>query len=88
MKKPGVDERVVRAKDLYDISRICHVRGLEQVDFWQLAGEEFRVACRSRYIDCHGLTTFQEQWDVTRKTYSAATIPKDIPFDEAVRRPW
>ncbi len=45
--------------------------------------EEFRVACRSRYIDCQGLTTFQEQWAVTRKTYEEATIPKDIAFEEA-----
>jgi hypothetical protein len=46
-------------------------------------GQEFRIACRSRYIDCQGLATFQEQWAVTRKTYEEATIPKDIPFAEA-----
>ena len=80
VKKPG---EAVRAKDLYDISRIRGVHGLEQVEFWRLAGEEFRVACRSRYIDCQGLTTFQEQWAVTRKTYEEATIPKDISFEEA-----
>lgn len=80
VKRPG---EAVRAKDLYDITRIHGVRGLEQVEFWQLAGAEFRVACRSRYIDCQGLTTFQEQWDVTRKTYEGGTIPKDISFAEA-----
>ena len=80
VKKPG---EAVRAKDLYDVSRIRSVHGLEQVEFWQLAGQEFRVACRSRYIDCQGLTTFQEQWAVTRKTYEEATIPKDISFEEA-----
>jgi hypothetical protein len=80
VKKPG---EAVRAKDLYDISRIHRARGLEQVEFWRLAGEEFHVACRSRLIDCQGLGTFQEQWAVTRKTYEEATIPKDIPFDEA-----
>lgn len=80
LKKPG---EAVRAKDLYDLSRIRGAHGLEQVEFWRLAGEEFRVACRSRYIDCQGLTTFQQQWDVTRKTYEEATIPKDISFEEA-----
>jgi hypothetical protein len=79
VKKPG---DAVRAKDLYDLSRIHRVHGLEQIDFWQSAGEEFRIACRSRYIDCQGLVTFQEQWDVTRKTYTVATIPKDISFEE------
>jgi hypothetical protein len=80
VKKPG---EAVRAKDLYDVSRIRGAHGLEQVEFWRLAGEEFRVACRSRYIDCQGLATFQEQWAVTRKTYEEATIPKDISFQEA-----
>jgi hypothetical protein len=80
VKKPG---KAVRAKDLYDVSRIRGVHGLEQVEFWRLAGEEFRVACRSRYIDCLGLRTFQEQWAVTRKTYAEATIPKDISIEEA-----
>jgi hypothetical protein len=48
-----------------------------------MAGEVFYAACRSRYIDCQGLATFQEQWSVTQKTYAEATIPKDISFDEA-----
>jgi hypothetical protein len=80
VNKPGES---VRAKDLYDISRIRHVHGLEDVEFWRLAGKEFRIACQSRYIDCTGLTTFQEQWTVARETYEEATIPKDIPFKEA-----
>ena len=80
VKKPG---EAVRAKDLYDLSRIRRVHGLEEAEFWRLVGKEFRVACRSRYIDCQGLTTFQEQWAVTRKTYEEATIPKDISFEEA-----
>ncbi|HEY7326061.1 MAG TPA: nucleotidyl transferase AbiEii/AbiGii toxin family protein [Gemmataceae bacterium] len=80
VKKPG---EAVRARDLYDVSRIHGVHGIEQVEFWRPAGKEFRVACRSRYIDCQGLITFQEQWAVTRKTYEEATIPKDISFEEA-----
>lgn len=80
LKKPG---EAVRAKDLYDVSRVRRVHELGQVEFWQLAGKEFRIACESRYIDCQGLPTFREQWAVTRKTYEEATIPKDISFDEA-----
>jgi hypothetical protein len=80
VQKPGES---VRARDLYDISRIRRVHALEQVEFWRLVGQEFRVACRSRCIDCQGLATFQEQWAVTRKTYEEVTIPKDISFAEA-----
>jgi hypothetical protein len=58
VKKPG---EAVRAKDLYDITRIRRVHPLEKLEFWKITGEEFRIACRSRYIDCDGLTTFQEQ---------------------------
>jgi hypothetical protein len=80
VKKPG---EAVRARDLYDVARIRRVHAAEQVEFWCLVGQEFRVACRSRFIDCQGLPTFQEQWAVTRRTYEEATIPKDIPFEEA-----
>jgi hypothetical protein len=80
VRKPG---EAVRAKDLYDVSRIHDAHGLEEVGFWQLAGAEFRVACKSRYIDCHGLTTFQENWTATRKTYEGGTIPRDIAFEKA-----
>jgi hypothetical protein len=79
VKKPG---EAVRVKDLYDVARVQRAHPLEQVEFWMTVGEEFHVACRSRFIDCQGLATFQEQWEVTRKTYEA-TIPKDIPFAEA-----
>jgi len=79
VKRPG---EAVRAKDLYDIARIFKARNLEDNAFWHTVGTEFHIACQSRYIDCAGLTTFQEQWDVTRKTYSEAPIPKDISFEE------
>jgi hypothetical protein len=36
-----------------------------------------------RYIDCEGIQTFQEDWQVTRTTYAATPIPKDISFEEA-----
>jgi hypothetical protein len=65
----ALDESLV-----YKGARVLNVR---------LVGQEFRVACQSRYIDCQGLATFQEHWAVTRETYEGATIPKDIPFEEA-----
>ncbi|MDZ4782727.1 MAG: nucleotidyl transferase AbiEii/AbiGii toxin family protein [Planctomycetia bacterium] len=72
----------VRAKDLYDISRIRQARGLQNEEFWHSVGLEFKLACKSRYVDCDGLSSFHEQWDVTRRTYSAGIIPSDISFDE------
>lgn len=81
VKKPG---DAVRAKDLYDLMRIAQARPLSDVAFWRLAGEEFQRACASRLIDCRGLTSFEEEWEVTRATYSNdAIIPKDISFDRA-----
>jgi hypothetical protein len=80
-KKPGES---VRAKDLYDIARIRRVFPLEQAGFWKIVGQEFRIACRSRYIDCKGLETFTEQWQVTAETYTKdPTIPGGIDIDEA-----
>ena len=79
LKKPG---DVVRAKDLYDITRIFRAHDLADEEFWRAVGQEFRLACQGRYIDCAGLPTFMEQWDVTKKTYSQASIPPDIPFNE------
>ncbi len=72
----------MRARDLYDISRICRARSFADEAFWHSVGQEFQLACRSRYIDCQGLPTFQDQWNVTKKTYSEASIPRDIPFQE------
>jgi Nucleotidyl transferase AbiEii toxin, Type IV TA system len=80
-KKPGES---VRAKDLYDIARIRRVFPIEQAGFWKTVGQEFRIACRSRYIDCQGLETFTEQWEVTAETYTKdPTIPGEIDIDEA-----
>ncbi len=81
VQKPG---EAIRAKDIYDLARILQVRTIDNHTFWQLAGEEFRRACASRYIDCDGLVTFEEQLDVTRATYNSdAIIPREIAFDDA-----
>lgn len=79
-KKPG---EAVRARDLYDVANIRRSTDLVDSTFWTSAGQEFHSACKSRFVDCAGLETFQEQWDVTKKTYSEASIPKDISFEEA-----
>ncbi len=79
VKKPG---EAIRAKDLYDIARVRRVRDSTDEAFWKAAGTEFQLACRSRFIDCLGIETFQEQWDATAKAYREPTIPKDIPFEE------
>lgn len=85
LQRPG---DAVRAKDIYDIARIERVRPIganEWTSFWTTAGGEFRLACQSRYIDCAGIETFTEHFDVTRATYDTdAALPKDdIPFDRA-----
>jgi hypothetical protein len=82
--KLGRPGESVRAKDLYDLARILRTCPIGKSDFWETVGREFRIACRSRYIDCFGLDTFVEQWQVTANTYSRdPTIPKDISIEEA-----
>jgi hypothetical protein len=80
LKKPG---DAVRVKDLYDLAIIRRHHDLNDYAFWLAVGQEFRRACQSRFVDCAGMSTFQENWDLTRQSYSAATIPKDVPFQEA-----
>ena len=80
--KPGES---VRVKDLYDLARIQRVIPLDRIDFWHAVGREFLMACRSRSIDCLGLETFLEQWEITSATYvKDPTIPQDISVDEAL----
>ncbi len=80
-KKPGES---VRAKDLYDVARIHRVFPMKRSEFWEAVGREFRIACRSRYIDCKGLETFIEQWEITAATYiKDSTIPVGISIGEA-----
>jgi hypothetical protein len=80
-KKPGES---VRAKDLYDLARIVRSCPIDLPDFWDVVGREFHIACQSRYVDCRGLETFVEQWEITARTYSKdPTIPGDIGINEA-----
>src|SRR5690606_22623180 len=83
VQKPG---GIVRVKDIYDVSKILSAHPLDDTSFWNDAGEEFKLACASRFIDCSGLETFSEDLAVTRATYEAdPTLPKDIDFDAAWR---
>jgi len=81
MKKPG---EAVRVKDLYDLTRIIMAKPISKTEFWTIAGKEFLLACKSRYVDCSGLDSFMEDWAVTRATFEASrVIPKDdCTFDE------
>lgn len=83
LDKPG---EAIRAKDLYDIARILRTKPLPaSTDFWQAASAEFVVCCRSRFVDCLGIASFEEDLAVARETYdSDPTIPKDIPFGDAL----
>lgn len=81
LQRPG---GVVRAKDLYDLHEIATTFSITNKVFWAEAGREFRAACESRFIDCVGLETFEEQLEVTAATYrNEANIPKAVPFAEA-----
>ena len=83
-RKLGRPGEAVRAKDIYDLARIERERPLSDRAFWTAAGQEFRTASASRYVDCAGLMTFEEDLVVTKATYEAdTTIPKDIPFEAA-----
>ena len=64
-------DRVVRAKDLHDIARILACHPVSDHNFWKSAGQEFRLACESRFVDCDGAVTFKEQWDSTRQAYES-----------------
>jgi hypothetical protein len=73
----------VRVKDLYDLVRIIRVKPILETQFWTIAGEEFRLACESRYLDCSGLDSFKEGWAETRIQFErSSVIPKDCPFEE------
>jgi hypothetical protein len=81
MKKPG---EAVRVKDLYDLTRIIRAKPISETGFWTIAGQEFQLACESRYVDCSGLDSFMEDWTVTSATFEASrVIPKDdCTFEE------
>ncbi len=66
----------LRVKDLYDISLTKRIKILSQNHhFWKIAGEQFNLACETRYVDCNGLKTFTDTWDIAKNAYeSEATL--------------
>lgn len=82
--KPG--RTVVRAKDIYDLYRILKSHPLEERDFWRGVGDEFVSACESRFVDCDGMSSFEDALAETREAYAKdRTVPDDVPFDVAWR---
>jgi hypothetical protein len=83
-EKIGRTSYSVRVKDLYDVARIVRENTVRENHFWKVVGDEFLLACKSRYVDCIGLDTFAENSDQTKNLYeNDPTLPKDIAFDEA-----
>ena len=80
MQKPG---DAVRAKDLFDLRRILATHPIAESAFWRKVGDEFRLACESRFVDCLGIESFAEDFAVTRSTYANdKTIPETWSFDD------
>ena len=70
-------------KDLYDLVRIIQVKPISETQFWTIAGQEFQLACKSRYVACSGLDSFKEGWTETRAQFAGSSvIPKDCTFEE------
>lgn len=81
MKKPG---NAVRVKDIFDIARISDVHPIDDNDFWSVVGDEFRLACRSRFVDCLGIDSFEQDLVTTEFVYdNDPTLPDTPKFSEA-----
>lgn len=82
-RKIESDERTARVRDLYDLSRIFKEKPISETKFWKVAGDEFRLACKSRLVDCQGMKSFKEGWLSARVSFdSDPRLPKDIKFAE------
>ena len=82
VRKPGGE--AIRVKDIFDIARIARAHPIMDDDFWEKVGNEFRLACESRFISCAGISTFEQSLPATRSSYeSDSTLPNKIAFDEA-----
>ncbi len=66
MFRPG-DAR--RTKDVYDLALIERQVPTTNLEFWTRVGEEFRVACEDRLVDCKGLESFREDVVGTKRAY-------------------
>ncbi|MGA2533255.1 MAG: nucleotidyl transferase AbiEii/AbiGii toxin family protein [Candidatus Aminicenantales bacterium] len=83
MKRP---RDAVRVKDLYDLTQIHRKKPMSGTAFWNTAGSEFRLACKSRFVDCSAAASFMEGWEETKAAYEkSAVIPGDISFEDVTR---
>ena len=79
-----VGERI-RVKDVFDIAVCESVYSLQGNDeFWAEVMDEFVMACRSRGVDCEGLSTFEQKLAETRQQYEADEgLQSSIEFEAA-----
>jgi hypothetical protein len=82
-QKMGGGQRAFRIKDLHNVARILRVRSATDTGFWINASHEFRLACKSRFVDCEGLPTFMQGWPLVRERYEANSDLRNVPFAEA-----
>lgn len=81
MNRPGEG---IRAKDVFDLARLGRVRPIRDQEFWLKVGDEFILACSSRFIDCKGIESFEQDLAATRSSYQNDPVIPDQPtFDEA-----
>lgn len=74
----------IRTKDLHDLARICRARGpAENGLFWEEVAVDFKLACQYRFVDCEGLSTFQDNWDMTKTEYRRDAKLNSVHLDEA-----
>lgn len=81
--KMDSQERAVRAKDLFDLSCILAARPIADTTFWKTVATEFVLACQSRFVDCEGQRSFQENWPATRQAYENDATLRPVPWAEA-----
>ena len=81
--KVSASDRTPRVRDLYDLANILRHKRISDRAFWDTAGQEFRLTCESRYVDCPGIDCFFEDWTRIEGLYSRTPIiPTDILFKE------
>lgn len=82
-KKIEKKTKAARVKDLYDLVKMIQAKPIKNRVFWEKAGNEFLLACESRYVDCEGLESFKENWDVNSKLFvKDPIIPDDVRIED------
>jgi hypothetical protein len=82
LARPGA---AIRVKDLYDLASILETHPISDQHFWEVAGTEFRTACRSRFVDCMDVSSFEQTLALTQRSYETdSTIPGDKSWDTSL----